>query len=91
MSEKDHEDFNDYIKYSTCKRAYEESEVKVKDYNHITEKYRKSSHQECNLNLTVTTKILFVFHNLPNYDSHFIFQEIEKYNFKTNFIPKTRK
>ena len=29
-----------------------------------------------------------MFHNLQNYDSHFIFQEIGKYSFKTNVIPK---
>ena len=27
--------------------------------------------------------------SLKNYDSHFIIQEIEKYNFKINVIPKT--
>ena len=30
-----------------------------------------------------------MFHNLQNYDSHRIFQEIEKCNFKINIIPKT--
>ena len=29
-----------------------------------------------------------MFHNWQNYDSHFIFQEIGKYNFKTNIISK---
>ena len=30
-----------------------------------------------------------MFHNLQNYDSDLIFQEIGKYNFKINVIPKT--
>ena len=47
-------------------------------------------HQESNLNLSLTKKVPFVFHNnLQNYDSHIAFQEIGKYNFKINFIPKT--
>ena len=29
-----------------------------------------------------------MFHNLQNYDSHLVFQEIGKYNFKLNVIPK---
>ena len=32
-----------------------------------------------------------MFHNLQNYDSHLIFQEIGKYNFKINVIPKAIK
>ena len=32
-------------------------------------------------------KISAVFHNLKNYDSHFIRQELGKFNFKINAIP----
>ena len=47
-----------------------------------------SEHQDCNLNLSLTKKIPVVFHNLQSYDSCLIFQEIGKYNFKINVIPK---
>ena len=30
-----------------------------------------------------------MFHNFQTYDSHFIFQEIGKYNFQINFVPET--
>ena len=30
-----------------------------------------------------------MFHNFQTYDSHFIFQEIGKYNFKINVVPET--
>ena len=30
-----------------------------------------------------------MFHNLQNYDSHLIFQEVGKYNIKISVIPKT--
>ena len=49
---------------------------KVKDHRHITGKYRGSMHKECYLNLSVTKKIPVVFHNLYNYNSHLIFQEL---------------
>ena len=57
----------------------------VKDHDHFIGKCQGSAHQQCNLNLS--TKILAVFHNLQNYDSHLIFQE--KIIFKINVIPKT--
>ena len=43
MSKKDQEDFNNSTKCWICKKAYEEDEVKVKDHNHITGKFRESS------------------------------------------------
>ena len=44
MTEKYHEDFNNSNKCWICKRAYEEGEVKVKDHNQSTAKYRGSTH-----------------------------------------------
>lgn len=32
-----------------CKKLYEEGEMTVKDYGHVTGKYPGSAHQECNL------------------------------------------
>ena len=46
------------------------SEVKGNDHNNITGKYWGSVHQEYNLNLSLCEKILDVFHNLQDYDSH---------------------
>ena len=91
MNEKDHEDFDNPIKPEFVKKAHELGEVKAKDHKHIIGKYRGYAHQECNINLSLTKKNSFVFHNLQNYDSLLIFQEIKKYNFKINVIPKTIK
>ena len=56
MTEKNHEDFKNPFKCWICKKIYEEVEVKVKDHNHVTGKYRGSVRQECNLNLSLTKK-----------------------------------
>ena len=88
MTKKDQEDFQSSAKSWICKKAYEEDKVKLKDYNHITTKYQESVHQEYNLNLSLSKKIPVVFHNLQNYDSHLIFQEFGKHNFKINVTPK---
>ena len=57
-------------------------------YNFIdTMKYRGSAQTDCNINVILNHKIPAVFHNLKNYDSHFIIQELGKFNLKINFIP----
>ena len=59
-----------------CEKAYNKTDVRVRDHCHITGQYRGSAHQDCNLNFQITDKIPVIFHNLRGYDSHFIMQEI---------------
>ena len=62
-----------------CGKKYTDKDVRVRDHCHITEKFRGSAHQECNLKLRITPesiKIPAVFHNLRGYDSHLIMQQI---------------
>ena len=66
MSEKDHDNFNDYIKCWIFQNEYQEGQVKVKDHDYITGKYGVSAHQKRNLNLRLTKKIVVVFHTLQN-------------------------
>ena len=66
MSEKDHDDFNDYIKCWICKKEYQEGWVTVKDHNYIIGKDDGLSYQKRNLNLRLTKKIPVVFHNLQS-------------------------
>ena len=42
------------------KKPFEEGAVKVKDHDHVTGKYPGSAHQECNLNLSLSKKILIM-------------------------------
>ena len=88
ITEKDHDNFENSTKCWICKREYEEGEVKVKDHDHITRKYWGSAHNHCNINFSLSRKIPAVFHNLLNYGSHLIFQEIGNY-FKINVSLKT--
>ena len=52
--------------------------VKVRDHCHFTGDYRGSAHQQCNLKYRKVKKIPVFFHNLSSYDSHLIFQYINK-------------
>ena len=84
MTKNDHEDFHNSTKFWICKKAYEEDEMKVKDQDNVTRKYRGSGHHEFHLNLSLSKKNPAVFYKFQNYGSHLIFQEIGKYNFKIN-------
>ena len=49
--------------------------------------FRGSAHRDCYINVTSNHKILVVFRNLKNYDSHLIIQELDKFNLKINVTP----
>ena len=80
-------DFKNSTKCWICDNDYIDNDIKVRDHYHITGKYRGSAHRGCNINLKLSHKIPIVFHNLKNYDSHLIKQELDKFNLKINVIP----
>ena len=53
-----------------------QKDICVRDHCHITGNYRRSAHQDCDINYQLTDKIPVIFHNLKGYDSHFIMQTI---------------
>ena len=64
-----------------------DGDVKVRDHCHITGKYRGSAHRDFNINVKLNHKITVVFHNLKNFDSHLIMQELGRFNLKINLMP----
>ena len=69
------------------KKIIDNEDEKVRDHCHITGKFRSSAHWDCNINFQVTKKIPVIFHNLNDYDGHFIFSELHKFNLKVDVIP----
>ena len=58
---------------------------KVLDHCHITGKYRGPAHNACNVNFNYKNwKLPVIFHNLKNYDSHFIIQHVGKLQDRLN-------
>ena len=79
MTENDEQRFRTMNGCHICGKRYTDKDVHVRDHCHITGKFRGSAHQECNLKLRIkpeNLKIPVIFHNLQNYDSHFIMQQI---------------
>ena len=44
-------------------------------------------HKDCNINVEFNHKTPIVFHKGKNYDSHFIMQELPKFDLKITIIP----
>ena len=63
------------------------NEEKVRDHCHVTGKFRGAAHRSCNVNFQLTKKVPGIFHNLRGYDSHLIFNELDKFNVKIKVIP----
>ena len=87
MTKKDNEDFENSNKCWICDNDYIDGDVRVKGHCHITGKYRGFAHRDCNINVKLNHKIPVVFHNLENYDSHLIIQELGKFNLQINVTP----
>ena len=87
MTKEDDENFENSTKCWIIGNAYVDGDVKVRDHCHITGKYRGSAHRDCNINVKLNLKLPVVFHNLKNYDSLLIMQELGKFIFKTNVKP----
>ena len=70
-----------------CKKLIDNDDEKFRDHCHITSKFRGAAHWGCNINFQLTKKVPVILHNLKGYDSHLIFSERNKLNFKINVIP----
>ena len=87
MNKEGNEDFENSTKCWICDNDYIDGDLKVRDHCHITGKYKGSVHRDSNINIKLNKKIPVLFHNLENYDSHLIMQELGKFNLKINAIP----
>ena len=67
-----------------CKKLIDNDEEKVRDHCHVTGKFRGAAHWNCNIKSQLTKKAPVIFHNLRVYDSHLIFNELDKFDVKIN-------
>ena len=86
MSENDELCFKLMDKCQICSKKYTEKDVRVRDYCHVTGRFRGSAHQEYlkpkpNLKLRIEPEGINIpveFDNLRGYNSHFIMQPISE-------------
>ena len=87
MSKKEEHLFQQSNSCWICKKFIDNDEEKVRDHFHVTGKFRGAAHQNCNINFQLTKKVPVIFHNLRGYDSHLIFNELDKFDVKISVIP----
>ena len=87
MTKEDNEDFKNFSECWICDNDYIDGDVRVRDYCHITCNNRDSAHRDCNINLKLNRKIPVVLHNLKNYDSHLIMEQLGKFILKRSVVP----
>jgi len=56
--------FESAEKCHICKNNFEDMDIKVRDHDHITGRYRGTAHQSCNLNLKFPNGVPVIFHKL---------------------------
>ena len=79
--------FKNVIAVGFAKKSINNDEEKVRDHCHVTGKFRGAAHRKCNANLQLTKKVPVIFHNLRGYNSHLIFNELDKFDVKIKVIP----
>ena len=87
MSEKEEEQFQLSNTCWICEKLIDNDDEKLRDHCHVTGKFRGAAHWSCNINLQLTKKVPVIFHNLRGYDSHLIFDELNKFDVKIDVIP----
>lgn len=79
---------NEFNEFSDSPEYLRKNDIKVRDHDHITGKYRGAAHQSCNLNLKFPNGIPILFHNLSNYDLHLFIKVLSKKAKSIDIIPK---
>ena len=73
ITPQEHTDFYKSTACPKCKQAYTDKNIKVRDHDHVTGRFRGALCNKCNIKLRQKRDILpVIFHNLKNYDMHLI-------------------
>lgn len=89
MSNEDESNFQNAKICHICEKPFQIGEEgMVRDHSHFTGKFRGAAHSNCNLQYNENRTIPVVFHNLTNYDSHFLVKKlVHGFEGDTKIIP----
>ena len=88
LTEDEEKQFKSSTSCYLCGIKYNDEDIKCRDHDHLTGKYRGSAHQQCNLKyLFKNYRVPVIFHNLKGYDSHLIIKAFNNKNFSIDCIP----
>jgi hypothetical protein len=86
LTNEEEQHFNNQSICYLCNIIFNETSGKNRDHCHLTGKYRGALCSKCNINYHKKNELIVIFHNLRNYDGHFIIQEASKYTDKIRVI-----
>ena len=86
MSEEEEHLFQQSNSCWICKKLIDNDEEKVRDHCHVTGKFRGAAHWDCNINFQLTKKVPVILYNLRDFDSHLIFNELNKFDVNISVI-----
>ncbi|XP_025264492.1 uncharacterized protein LOC112637944 [Camponotus floridanus] len=78
-------------RFYACERPFEADDARVCDHCHLTGGFRGPAHSACNLNYKDSYIIPVFFHNLSEYDAHFIIKDVANtYPGSVELLPVTK-
>ena len=86
MSEKEEHLFQQSNSCWIYKKLIDNDEEKERDHCHVSGKFRGAAHWNCNIKVQLTKRVPVIFHNLRGYDSHLIFNKLNKFDVKISVI-----
>ncbi|GFU26004.1 uncharacterized protein NPIL_57911 [Nephila pilipes] len=72
-----------------CDQTFRENNIKVRDHNHVTQKFNGPCCNSCNLAMKTPKFLPVFFHNLSGYDAHIFIKELGYDKKQINLIPNT--
>ena len=69
-----------------CEKLIDNDDEKLRDYCHVTGKFRGAAHWSFNINLQLNKKVPIIFPSLRGYDSHLFLCDLNKFDVKISVI-----
>jgi hypothetical protein len=76
FTNQDQQELVDAIECYMCKKTFNNRNIKVRDHDHFTGKFRGAACNLCNMKNRKQYKIIVVFHNFRGYDEHFLINHL---------------
>ena len=87
ISEKEEHLFQQNNSCWICENLIDNDEEKVRDHCHVNGKLRGAAYWNCTINFQLTKNVPVVFHHFIGYDSHLIFNDLDKFDVKISVMP----
>ncbi|GFU04923.1 uncharacterized protein NPIL_388011 [Nephila pilipes] len=89
LTESEKQLYDNAKNFYVCDQTFRENNIKVRDHNHVTQKFNGPCCNSCNLAMKTPKFLPVFFHNLSGYDAHIFIKELGYNKKQINLIPNT--